>query len=271
MPNFKTNFFFAWQQSGWSETYYQTASNIQAAADNAQALLVYRGRLLAADAVCQYVRVSDDAIQNDSILRNNSVGDVGILDLGKSEPAFFSYTVNLESVDGLYRRPIYIRGLPDGVYDPSSGQALANSFWSRRLQEFLNYLIQPASIWTMKVNDKSGANPRVPIAQLVFQNTGTVQLTFAQPWAGPVYSFVHVYNAKVHPLIGTKQIADKTGNAITLVYPTPQPGFTYDGRATCKQVSYVFIKPGDWHIVGFSHRIAGRPFGQSRGRRRKTA
>jgi hypothetical protein len=271
---FKVNFFFQVNNAGWSETYYNTA----ATGDDLVPLVLRLGNqrsfLLADNAVFNYVRISDDEVQRDVVpFAIPSPWTIPLVTprWGDSDQPFTALLVRL-SAGALYRRPLFLRGIPDSMTHTVNGWDPTGPYITA-FNRFIALLVSDG--WALRVQDKDinpfkpvlGINSLVPLQLnvvnhgLVAGDTVRISRTRGIPVANVPYS-------GVNGLRRVLSVQDANNFTTVAVFPTPQGQYTDGG--TVHKIALKLVRITLGQILRLTHRIVGRPFGQPRGRRPAT-
>lgn len=267
MPStFRSTWFFGQGNYGWSETWFHSKDNHQQVLSVVENVRPYRKQILVAGANLRAVRISDDSIFRDSLLKPYSAKDQEGQDVvGDADFPFVSVLCRAES-SALLRRQLWLRGIPDpltisvgaqpnidhwlgGPFDTWANQVMANEFALKVLIRppialngaVVNVILGgPSSVVTNAVNlpltgDKVRIKGLVGVTGMtgIFQ-VGTVNLT-----------------TKTFELIG----AFGTG--------------TYRGGGTWVRQEFTTAPITALKAVRIASRRTGRPFDSPRGRRRR--
>lgn len=114
VANFKATFIFNQGKSGWSEILYFTKTTIDGALTAAANVAEKRGGMMASDVVLEAVRVSDESVSGDSLVKFvNIIGPVvNKQEEGPGDLSSVGWQARLDS-GSTYRRAYWIRGMPD--------------------------------------------------------------------------------------------------------------------------------------------------------------
>lgn len=262
---FRTTFFFTNLRSGWSETFYSaTATSLQTALDNSIVLADKRIGCISGPAALNYIRVSDDEVLRDSLISIPS--DRGRYNKDLVDPAdapFSAVLVRLQS-GPLYRRPWYLRGMPDNVIT-GGGEYTPSAQWRGLLNALTIELI--SGRWALKAVNKvpppsltTAAIPLIPFpGQWSFTFPGAVPFT---PGSRARVSGARVTKA----LNGVWRVVSSAGNLLTLFRADAPASGTWEPTIAVKQLNYQLFPIDQAVVRGGTHRIQGRPFDLHRGR-----
>ena len=277
MPNYKVTFFFNYAQlnppvvtlsAGWTETYYLVSASFAAARTSTLNLMTKRAKLLTTGATLFSARISDDAVQGDATIVNGNVNDP--IDKTQAiDTPWQAYGVTLRSTF-LYRRPLYIRGLPDVIFAAnfSADDGDFRAAWNKALTTFLNAL--KAEPWCIKVKLRGADAPRTPVAVINFAVPNITITTTAPSGIAAGQKFT-LYNYRPNPQLNGVHTAGSVGpNTITFQSLISNLGF-YTSGATVAKVLVAYLPIDDYSLEGVTKRNTGRPFGAHRGRRRLPA
>ena len=268
-----TYFFVDDADYGWTESLHMQSSvaTLSDALVIAKNLLPLRVRMLGLNALCNYIRVSDDAVRGDSQIyqptdneQSNSRNSPAPHDVANT-----CILLSLRNADNISRAPYYIRGqedtcCTDGKLTPTAVFANAFTNWAQAIQS------TPAvnSPWGIKRKD-----PLVLPVQVVnmVQDTATGRITITTASATGVG-----VNSEVtfKGFIGSGQPAGTT----FVVSVTNATNFVINSNRLLGPTSrYGMVTPNAFVVVPINlvigrrigHRIAGRPSNLPRGRRAK--
>jgi hypothetical protein len=275
--NVKTIFFFDSGPAGWQEVYYQQPSDLNTAFTNALTLARFRAALMGDPTTLRYIRVNDDNNPRNSTLTEVDI-TATITYQSKADKPSSAQMMRLYASGQTRTRPLFLRGNPDDVYDvadPTNGDA---QLWKGYFGAFGDQL--KAGLWFVKYRPRpifvtQGPNTKnvldITVWLPVNINASLTLVTTAQPVTGITpNSFVQIYKLVGLPFPpGLCRVASVVGaDTINIVYPT-RADFVYtQGGALLPYVpNYTAIN--DYAITARSTRRAtGRPFDQSRGRRK---
>ncbi len=256
MATIRCQLFFQTAANGWSETYFLSGTNTVSSLNTVKALTLRRMALSSFDTVCTYQRISDDAVFRDSLVTSSPFPGTYSPTL-LSAPDFTALLVRLSS--GVqFRRSLFMRGIPEALVQ---GQDFVpDATWISRFNSFATYL---ENNFSLKVFDRA----LNPVIQGLFITAAGVCQTLTNT-AFPVGSIVRFRKVGTVPRL--------TGNQIVTV---PSAGFTftilnYGNRGAWNlpylvQQATIDLQPIDNVVFErLVSRRVGRPFGQSRGRRK---
>lgn len=123
MPIMKGTFLFGQGRNGWSESYYIEATDYAAAQTRFKRLATNRSLLLGKGSYIDGIRISDEAILNDSYPVDLGTG-TATQDAVTDTP-WNSIYVRAQA-GALYRRQFHLRGVPDSwiTIDPTTGKGI---------------------------------------------------------------------------------------------------------------------------------------------------
>jgi len=259
----RVTFFFQSSKWGWSETLYNSATEVTNALDNAKQLIRFRAAILASGANLVGVRASRTDPQRDSrfyaVPQADGTGDNawGVTDIPNT-----CLNIRLEATP-LYRRSLQLRGVPDmmitdgGYYAPSP-------MYTAALRRFLNQLLGA----TWGVQHKANAAPKRIIVMLLNDfNTNTTVVTTSVAHGYNTGDLVYIggrSNVKGFNGLWRVKVVDATNFKIATVRPTG----TFFLGLTSQLVDYEYQQFDAAIVEDASHRISGRPFAAPRGKRR---
>jgi len=114
----RVDFFFEQGKFGWSESYYRAQEELSVTLTAAKKLAKLRAAFNGTDTTLTYVRVSKRDVFNDSEIDSDSIGThnrgkVQIVNfVGPSDAPWNAFLIRCQH-DGLHRRMMYLRGIPD--------------------------------------------------------------------------------------------------------------------------------------------------------------
>lgn len=272
MATFKINLFFSLGKAGWSETWYTRRANIDVALRDARGLAQARAALLASDVNFDSVRVSDEAIFGDSDVIPNPTSTR----FNGSTPSDEPYNAALCRIQAtsVYRRQLYLRGVPVGVAKPNSpADNLRRGLWLLAVQNFAKQVIDRSSEtsgFCLRVHLRGGDNPARYVQRFVDTLTGYDVVFFVGVPTGIVAGdTLQIYTVREFPTLqGRFPVESVSGNTVSILYPNPQP-FTYRGRAYGRRVGLGTAPIDDLKFERFVTKRVGRPFDSPVGRRKR--
>lgn len=268
MAEYKVNLFCSAGKYGWSETYYATLSDDSQATALADSLAQYRVPLLGEPARVDYYRVELEGAFRHSTLAAYQTQPPWDFN-SKSDHVWTAGLVELLTVGEGLQRPLYLRGLPDSVYDQTAPGNPDAVKWFTRLNQFKAFLT--GSAWNIKRKIPNTVAVKEFIDALALgSGTGNLAVTVTNASTPPVPGkYVTFYKVKNYtPPIGTVRVTKSIGPLSFEVARAWQTGFNYTGGAFYTVYAPQYVPITDSQFVRFTHRDTGRPFGLSRGRRR---
>lgn len=265
----KATFFFTGGKYGWSESYHSKKPDLTSTLAAARDLLPLRLALCAGDVRCEWIRVSDDLVRRDSMLHYVPRGDQSNVTNAAASSANpnLCILVRCDAAQPTVRRNIYMRGFPDDM-EKMSGTWYDNAQWRASFTIFSRQLA--FDLWAIRTKDPLVA--QIPIVSAVQEEgTGIITFTTSANHNLSTNEAITLSNMTVPALRGNWQVLGTPPSNTTFQVAVR---FLLQGVAVTGKVSKVaykleeIIKTQDLRI---SHRIAGRPSDQPRGRRRRTA
>lgn len=180
----KVDFIFSMIESGWTETFYHAATDINTAMAAAKTLALERCKILCVDAYLSQIRVSSTTVLNDSIVTFDPTYYERLT--LKGDAAQVAFLCRLSS-GSLYRRSYMIRGCPDEwVYRKATTGILTwNNIADAAIKQYLAAI--PTAGMTIQVMTKVGdgvvAYPIVNVA-VVATIAGATAVLSAMPLGG---------------------------------------------------------------------------------------
>lgn len=267
MAIYKVTYDFEYEQTGWTETYYNTYAEIRTSMESAKGLLERRRLLLGGDALLDYprittIRISNVAIQRDAIQYKVPVSSGANKSANASpDSAQLSVAVRCEATD-LYRRTLYLAGNPDSVC--AYGKYLAVPIWENAFIQFKEFLL--ARPWGIYCQNKASA--AVNVADIPPPLGGETTITTHEPHGLAIGDFVQVLKAP-----GLRNLRGKyavktiiSPNAFKIV-ATPEGLYTAGGKV--RKVDMIMQAFTNMEIDGITRRGRGRPLGGPVGRRKR--
>jgi hypothetical protein len=271
MPVIRVNLIFQGAFQGWTETYFCLSAATPDAAVNAavvaNGLCDKRAELLAVPNNLIGVRASDDEINRDSIVRLFNLPYRGAWT--GSAPVFNTLTCRMEATS-LFRRSIYLRGIPSEIVSPTNGGYVATPAWSTSFNNWRNLLLNPNFIWGLKRLDKTA--PKTTIIG------GTRQVD-VNSWQFTVAAVAGFNPGDIIRIRGGSRGNDLKGfwtiTAVDLVNITARATIYKRGPVTAgttmQKVSYLTTGFSAITAEFINHRDTGRFLFQHRGRSRARA
>lgn len=277
MAVFKIDFLFNQLNRGFSETWYMDTADIQTAMASAKSVAKLRSLTCARDVAFEAIRVSDVAVNGDSLIftdtttyaqpdRPGDVTAVGIL---------------VRCMSGTtYRKPLVLRGLPDDWLDRSNtpGKILLNDVGKKPVKAYLQAVITAG--WRFrcrpKVTDLADYSPITAVAAV----GGNVSLTAVS--CAAVAAIVHTgYYIQIRgcrksaaALNGVWNVQDEP------VSPVIHIGLNFVGhlsflqspdwaKAKARYLLYTYQSMSDYTILDGRTRKSGKAFFVPAGRSRR--
>lgn len=273
MPtNFKCNLFFGQGTYGWSETYYREEESYNACLEALDKLREKRIALLAKGASCIGSRVSDDAFQNDGqVLEPPNVPVEQVNDpneAGVDQP-WTCLLLRLQA-GPVYRRQLYIRGIPDEAvafpFKQAENTVIGKKWWTR-MRGFTSLL---TTSWRLKTMKRVGVgfNGTQLITVVPGVGLGTYVLTLTADVGVAPNSLIHLYrNARQSQWNGNFRVIETGVRTVTVYNGRANPAIgQLKGKA--RILDYQYPQITEALVVRWTHRDTGRPFDASRGRQR---
>lgn len=267
---YKVIFFINHPRGGWSETYYTFQSSLLAAQTAATALVYQRNLLLSPPCIIEGIRVSDELNTRNSIL------------LGYGAPAGFTATfelsdtpwqaqlVRMRNLSSGVQRQLYIRGIPDELWDTQNPTNAIEAVWVAQFNNFFKPAME-SGIWYIKGKPRPSSLPHQPIIGWVpgvLENSTLVTGVGASTLnAGQKVTVYQLNGFPRAPGLCLVTSNSPTAAQYTIRLHTPN-NFTYDGAAYYIIYAPVYSVIDSCGMGDIVHRIVGRPFGLERGRRR---
>jgi hypothetical protein len=277
---FKCIFFFDQGIQGWTETYYNTATDFPTCATRCNRLSKARSNMLpcslATSPAGQPVklkawRISDDNYRGDAQLEANpDTQQNKSLDNIPPAPAFCCALVRLEA-GRRHRRHIQLRGIPDATMAEPFDPTIFPPFQAP-MTAFLKILLDANQGWVVKHRnvDQAGAPAVVTVTAVAAgPNAGQWALTLSALGGLTVGSTVCVTNIREMPwLQGRHLVTAIAGPTITIQLKDIFEIQPYLGRGQAQGLAYTTdgIDIAEW--IRNSHRDTGRPFDAQAGRRK---
>lgn len=276
MPIWKANYFFTQRKQGWSETWYLDRSAAGSALEAMKNIMPLRVALLggvglgASDPRLEEIRVSNIAVDRDSLVYAVPPGDqFNSALLGVADNPNLCLLVRLEA-GALYRRSWSLRGFPDSLIT-NNGIYVADAAWQPRFDAFITAVRN--RLLGMVAWDR--AAPIVAISAIgppdpVVKNLVTI--TTAAPHGLIVGDRFKIISAPgTSNLRGTWTVFSLGLGNIFTFFSRKEYGGAYIGGGRLTKKTPAFFNFDNAEIERASHRITGRPFDLSVGRRRKRA
>jgi hypothetical protein len=262
---FRATFFFEDVQNyGWSETFFSQKATLQDVLVAAQAVVPLRVNMLGGGVSLKYIRVSDDLVKRDSLVKAVSSRDGQNKTIGaSSDIANTCILVRLQG-SALARRSWYVRGQSDDNVT-NSGDYTPTPAFNAALTAMINQLTLDA--WCIRTK-----NPiSVPIQVIqVLQNpvNGQITITTTGPHGFLVGSTVTFTGMKGVSFLNGSTTVFFVNSPTSFTINSNQLAGTYLGGGTVVSRLFTLTLITLGFAVRASHRIAGRPFDSHRGRRK---
>jgi hypothetical protein len=270
MPVYQMTAVFNQGKAGWSETWYCTVSNHEAALTKLKATLPLRQGLLGGGASIEYIRVSDVAIRGDSQVQQLTNWAISTSPTGADEPWDGVY-VRCEA-GPLYRRQMFLRGIPDVWAGPAGafpGAPPLNADMTQAVKKWSTRAINEG--YQLRCTDKEGAGAtKTPIDALAADPQGRTTITCAANLGAVNDRFIiSNYEGEDRKLLnGVHKILAKAGNVYTfkLKFATLEdPSDNTGGQARPQVIVYKPLEAVE--IIRMAKRSTGRAFFLPVGRR----
>lgn len=277
----KATFFFHDLNSnaGWSESHYRVPpASHSAVLHHADLLAEKRAKLLGANVKLHYVRVSDDSLTRDSlvsegptIVNASEEGQPPVYDLTYvGKPADFPWVALLCRAESgfLYRKSIYLRGMPDVWTHAPSGK-MVEEYWKNKFNQYKNAL---RNNWAFKALSKDPSiAPQKAITNVAVSGFNCVVSCPSHGFA--VGDKIRIAGVKFTTIAtglkinGVWQIGSvPDGNSFTIIGGPPSIAYLSGGTA---QKRVYDIQPYDEiSMQRFIKKSTGKPFFLPTGKRR---
>jgi hypothetical protein len=266
---FKVIFFFSFPKAGWSETYYTFAGNLEEANSEAGTLQGERLKVLAAPYRMDAYRISEENNPRNSILVE--VGLSGQYNkIARGDVPWQAQLLRLVSVGSEAKRPLYLRGIPDAVFDEADPQNVDAIDWKAKVKNTLakQLVLGP---WHIKARTRPTGLNKVPITNWEFTPLEHESLvTTAAPTGLNTDDKIQVYKLRgFTPAPGICRVVSANPAAVSFRVRLHTPAdFTYEGGAYYVKYSPIYPEVRFVYFGPVIHRDTGRPFGLQRGRQR---
>lgn len=275
----KTNFFFSLRASGWSETYYQSGSDLNAAFTNALQLATARMLLVGTPCTISYIRNSIVGQQRASQVV--AVGPVSSYPFPAPKYTSASDVVGVAALCTAYatlqpvERPLYLRGNPDGLYEAAGGANIDANMWFQAFQnQFQTVLANGTWLlqWRTRLNSDANQVAITAVANLAGTLTSTITLA-ANTLNFQAGDLVQLYKLKgAQPTPGAVRVLSVApGGLILTVQYSFQENYLYPGGGIARKLQLNYAPITSALFERNLTKKTGRPFGVSRGRRRSIA
>jgi hypothetical protein len=264
---FKVNLIFQNGSQGWSETFYTLQNDLAGAEVATEVMRTARQKLLAPPAVNSYVRITGQATRG---LREIYAPVVlpYVPYVSKSDVPATCARLTLYASSGPAQRPLYMRGIPDNLWDIDGAPSPDYITWLTQyqaaggLQSVLNN-----GVWFVRFRDKTAAQKHVSLINPTNSPKQT-NITTVEPHgfiAGNTVSFIGVRDfGQPFNTIKVVEVFNATSFSVAC---NARQSYSYPGGATVALylVSYAPITSNN--LTEIYKRDTGRPFGQHRGAR----
>jgi hypothetical protein len=276
VPNFKLVFQYTQPNKGWTEVFYRTATDLGAASQLPQALILAMTTYKDPLTTLVKCRVSDVLNNRSSVVVN--INQIGNFSSAGAEPTGVAALVNLLSTTPPSTRKIWLRGLSDSAIARSPGSGNDNP--NPVLISGINAVINQWSTngFTIRSLTKVGPPPNNYISILsvgVVAGAGQVTLNTI---AGPVYNpgtllIINQVNQKQFPgLKGIFSVISSTATTVVIPYNGTVTEIVTLQKGRFRVATYNFggMQNTGAGFVGFTTRSTGKnPLG-GRGAKRGT-
>ncbi len=268
MAYYKCTFFFNHPRAGWSETYYTNQTSLNAASNFAGSLGVKRTQLLCPPATWEAVRVANDANPRETLTA--AFVSTRYTSVEMSDTPWQAALIRLVSQFAGVKRQLYMRGIPDEIWDTQSPNNATRLDWESLLKNtFFPQVVN--NNWFIKTRTRPSALNKVPIATwLPTPNEHESTITFNPATAIIAGDKLQIYNVKGFPAApGIVNVTSSVplGGSARIQLHTPND-FTYIGQAYFVKYDPQYLLIDFAQLGPIVHRDVGRPFGLQRGRRR---
>lgn len=271
MATYKITFIFGADKQGWSELWYVDANDIQTAGLRGLEVASSRKGLLGTGSVLEAIRVSDEAIRNDSLIQLTPpvAAGPGVGNAIRDTPGN-AWLCRIQA-GALYRRQLWLRGIPDSwiVWDQTLRKYEIPAILQARFDAFRDALV--AKTFRIRATEKSPTvNPLKPITAIAADPSGVWKMT------SPVHGlanqdYVRISGTKgsnVKQFRGIWQIFGVTADTFFIplvVVPTSPVWYIGGGMVQRRTTSYKVIDGGT--LLRPALRRTGRAFFVPAGRR----
>lgn len=272
MALYKGTLFFKSGTYGWSETFYDTQANLNAAFLHFAQLAASRRTLLNRSSYLQSLRVSDDVIFRDAKLQAYSPasgrGTAGPDDNVGEQP-FDGILFRLEG-GNLHRRSYIMRGIPTGVVN-QEGVYAPGAFWVPLLTAFVGQFVQGfGNEDGFEIKTSNHTDP-VPVTALIptVGNAKAIAIPVAAVPGAAVKDIVQINGVTtMAPVNGRWRIKAIAGGQL-IMYPRQRNVIgTYGGEGFATKVTFTAEDITAMIPIRGKDRDTGRPSDSPRGRRR---
>lgn len=260
----KVTLFFEMGKHGWSESFLHNSNNHANAEVAADRLLQVRVPIMAKQAACTYIRISDIAVKGDSRVIIPVPGGVKGQLSSDCDVPWNSALVRCDA-GPLYRRHVWVRGVPDdAVTVQADGKvkydsALQQAAWNKYFNELV------VGGWVMKALNKNQATVSVWSATTA---SPIVVTTLVAHGFQPGQKVTIDRGKGMTYINGVWTVGAVTALTYELVNSNPPALPLYQlntARARLHVDTFEDIDKAE--IIRLVHRQTGRPFDSSRGRR----
>jgi len=272
----KTNFFFNLRTSGWSETYYQTGTDLNAAFTNALALAKARMLLAGTPTTISYIRNALVGAQRQSQL--TAVGPVSSYPF---DPPIYATHSDLAGVAALCtaystvppnQRPMYLRGNPDGLFEAAPQPITDSQKWFNAFQGPFQAALTSGP-WLLQWRTRLGSDANQSAIDDVQNIAGSLTSVITLHDATLAFKagdYMQIYKMRgAQPTPGAVRVlsVDPTALLIVVQYSF-QENYNYQGGAVARKLQLNYAPITSCLFERNLTKKTGRPFGVSRGRRR---
>jgi hypothetical protein len=258
----KATLFFQIRNSGWSESFYSSKTDLHALLDSAKTLALARSKMLGSDASITYIRVSVEGVFRDAQVSTNAMDGPQIN--AECAPTKVRLQMRLVASDTT-RRIILLGGIPAGQI--TAGQYRPLPSYVTKVNLFRNQLI--SGTWGIRAKDATD-NPDILIPT-ADPSQGVITINVV---AAPFYQKQVVIRGgrAMGPFVGVWRVFEVPLQPLKLqLYrfpPQPATPANYGpGLLRLNKVAFAQFINSDTELI--SSRPTGRPFGQPVGRRRR--
>lgn len=275
----KATFAFALNQFGWSESMWTEigSSDLEEGYNKAKALAMERKELLGKQAILKAIRVSDESVKNDAILRyvDYTASEVEHESPEKKLPSCdepdAAILVVCRSLDGKAKKHVFLRGIWDDVDIMGGKFDKANAEYWKRFQSWKNTYIKGQWGWP-------GIDPALKknaiITNYAQDDLGRVTFVLVgAPFVGvPAQSTVQVRISKLNGssvLNGQQLVTVLSDVSCRTVAGVGVKPFSSDGKLTYNTSKFYATVTMDLQKI--VTRRVGAPLLESAGRQRRRA
>lgn len=276
MP-FKVVVYFENGKKGWQEVYYSAGTTLTQGINAGNGLIALRTALMGGETSITGMRVQDAAMPRVSRLFHFNFKTTGKYQSLSDFPDTAALMLLYSNGDNR-RRPLYLRGNPDSLFDDANPNNADQQMWLNNYALFGNFLQgqgpAAAGTWLIRkrVRPQVGVNT-IPIttwAAAVPSTLTNIVLDGNVPLVQG--SFLQTYHVKGLPFApGLVEVVSATPGVTTsakILYRTPSD-YIYDSTGYAILFAATFDTINDFDDKPLiTRRATGRPFELSRGRRR---